>query len=335
MTLRLGVYTAVLHDRPLPDALAVIEGLGLEGAEINVGGFLPPVHMPAIDDIVASPAAAEDYLGVFEEHGVALAGLNCNGNPLHPDPDVRHAEDLRRAIRVAGALGQKRVVTMSGTPANEPGGRLPAWTVMPWDSAYLDARDHQWEVGVRFWREIEALAADHDVKIAIELHPHNLVYNARTLERLVEQTGAAHIGAELDPSHLFWQGMDPIAVIEHLGPLVFHAAAKDIRINDLVRINGVLFDHFRRVPEEEGPLSLGGRYTLGEWPEDSSWDFVALGVGHDVGYWRSFLDALEAVDPDMAVNIEHEDASYGRIEGLEVAAGVLLAAADRAPTRRA
>jgi sugar phosphate isomerase/epimerase len=329
MGLRLGVYTAILHDRPLPEALDVVRDLGLDGAEINVGGFLPPVHMPTINEIETSTGAADDYLGLFAERGLTLAGLNCNGNPLHPDPEVRHADDLRRAIRVAAALGQTRVVTMSGTPGNEPGSRLPAWSVLPWDSAYLDARDHQWEVGVRFWREIEALAADHDVKVAIELHPHNLVYNARTLERLVEQTGATHIGAELDPSHLFWQGMDPIAVIEHLGPLVFHAAAKDVRMNDLVRINGVLFDHFRRVPDEEGPLSLGGRYTLGEWPKDSSWDFVALGVGHDAAYWAAFLDALAAVDPDMAVNIEHEDASYGRIEGLEVAAGVLLTAAGR------
>ena len=57
-----------------------------------------------------------------------------------------------------------------------------------------------------------------------------LVFNPATLERLVERTGATHIGAEMDPSHLFWQGIDPIAAVEHLGDLVFHAAAKDTRI---------------------------------------------------------------------------------------------------------
>lgn len=329
--MKLGVYTAVLHDRSLDDALGVIADLALEGAEINAGGFLPPVHIP-IDAVIASAAARDDYLEVFAARGIALAGLNANGNPLHPDPEVRHGADLKRAIVAAGALGQTRVVTMSGLPAAEPGGGRPSWAVNPWDSVYLDTLDYQWnDVVIPFWKEIDLLARDHNVKVAIEMHPNNVVFNPATLERLVDATGATNVGAELDPSHLFWQGMDPIVVIEHLGPLIFHAAAKDVRINKATLLNGVLDDRFRRVPAEENPLSLGGRYTLNEWPADSSWDFVALGRGHDVDYWTRFLDALHAVDPDMAVNIEHEDTSLGRIEGLEVAAKVLKAADRRIP----
>jgi sugar phosphate isomerase/epimerase len=131
----------------------------------------------------------------------------------------------------------------------------------------------------------------------------------------------------MDPSHLFWQGIDPVAAIEHLGELVFHAAAKDTRINDACRINGVLDDRFTRTPAEADPVSLGGRYTLNQWPTGSSWDFVAVGRGHDQQYWTRFLQALAKIDPDMAVNIEHEDAELGRLEGLEVAARTLKAAA--------
>jgi sugar phosphate isomerase/epimerase len=323
---KFGVYTAILHDRSLPEALDVIASIGLNAAEINAGGFLPPVHIP-IDDVIASPSARDDYLGIFESKGIALAGLNANGNPLHPNPVIgkKHADDLRRAIVAAGALGQTRVVTMSGLPGGEPGSTVPNWVVNAWNSGSLDVLEYQWDqVAVPFWKEIDKLAGDHGVKVAIEMHPQNIVFNPPTLKRLVEKTGATNIGAEMDPSHLFWQGMDPIAAIRYLGPLVYHAAAKDVRLNtDNLLIYGVLDERFRRLRPEENPLNLGGHEFANEWPKDSAWDFVALGEGHDTAFWTAFVDALREVDPDMAVNIEHEDTAFGPVEGLQIAARVL------------
>ncbi len=331
--MKLGVYTAILHDRPLPEALDLIVSLGLDAAEINAGGFLPPVHLP-IDDVITSQSARDDYLGVFEERGIALAGLNANGNPLHPHPAIgpKHADDLRRAIRAAGALGQTRVVTMSGLPGGEPASTVPNWIVNAWSSGALDVLDYQWDdVVVPFWKEIDVLAADHGVTVAIEMHPQNVVFNPPTLQRLVERCGATNIGAEMDPSHLFWQGMDPIAAIEHLGPLVVHAAAKDVRINQQhAAVYGVLDERFRRRGPEEDRVGLGGDEYVNEWPQDSAWDFVALGQGHDVAFWTRFVAALMAVDPDMAINIEHEDTAFGAVEGLTIAADVLRSAASAA-----
>ena len=121
----------------------------------------------------------------------------------------------------------------------------------------------------------------------------------------------------MDPSHLFWQGIDPVAAIEWLGPLVFHAAAKDTRINDNCKIYGVLDERFTRIPLDQNPTGLGGT-TCGEQ--------VAGGLG--VGLRRRRprprhrilgavpASALERVDPDMAVNIEHEDVELGPLEGL-------------------
>jgi sugar phosphate isomerase/epimerase len=325
---KLGVYTAILHDRALPDALTVIRELGLTGAEVNVGGFIGTPHIP-IDDVLASATAREDYLGVFAEHGVELTGLNVNGNPLHADPVVRekHSADLQRAVEIAGALGVRRIVAMSGLPGGHPGATWPNWIVNPWDSGYLDVLDHQWDQAVPYWTDIDRRARDSDVKVAIEMHPQNLVFNPATMERLVERTGATHVGAEMDPSHLFWQGIDPVAAIDSLGELVFHAAAKDTRINPACRVNGVLDDRFRRLGPDEERVNIGGDHYVNEWPENSSWDFVAVGRGHDVAFWTSFLAALRRVDPDMAVNIEHEDVELGRIEGLQVAARTLTEAA--------
>lgn len=329
--MQIGVYTAILHDLPLPEALDVIAGLGLQGAEINAGGFLPTPHLP-VDALLAGTVEPAEYLAEFERTGVALAGLNCNGNPLHADPEVgpEDADDLRKAIRVAGLLGVDRVVTMSGLPQAHPGGQWPAWHVNTWDSGYLDSLDYQWdEVAVPFWKEIDALAREHGVKVAIEMHPQNLVFNPPTLARLVEKTGATNVGAEMDPSHLFWQGIDPVRAIEWLGDLVVHAAAKDTRINENCQIYGVLDERFTRVPADQPQTGLGGRHVVNAWPKDSAWDFVAVGRGHDVDFWARFLAALQKVDPTMAVNIEHEDVELGKIEGLQVAAETLFEAAAR------
>jgi len=327
--MKLGVYNAILHDRSLPEALKVVSDLGLGAIELNTGGFLPATHIPTMDDILVSDAARDDFLGLFEGTGVVIGGLNCNGNPLHPNSLIgdKHAEDVRRSIRLANRLGQYRVVTMSGLPGGEPNAKYPNWIVNAWNSAALDVLEYQWDVAAKYWKETDRLAADLDVKVALELHPQNVVFNPASMRELVERTGATHVGVELDASHLFWQQMDPVAVVRNLGDLVFHAAAKDVRVNSHAAIEGVLDNSFRRLRSDENRTNLGGNEWANEWPKPAAWDFVAVGKGHDAAYWAEFLKALYEVDPNMIVNIEHEDTSMGRVEGLEYATKVLLEAA--------
>lgn len=329
--MHLGAYTACLHDKPLKEALGILARLGLDSAEVNSGGFLPPVHLP-VEDLRASAAARSEYLGLFDAAGVTLTALNCNGNPLDPSPGgARQARDIYASIEVAALLGVKRVVTMSGTPGAEPSCTLPVWNPVPWHSAFLRIRDYQWnDVAVPFWKKVQAFAAGHDVKVCLEMHPGNVVFNPRTLERLVTSIGATHVGAELDPSHLFWQGIDPVEAVRSLGGLVYNAAAKDTRVNPLSKVNGNLDDDFSWVAKDDPRwLSLGGDHSLSGWPARSSWDFVAVGRGHDLGWWAGFLAALRDVDPAMAVNIEHEDQELDQLEGLAYAADTLLRAAGR------
>lgn len=325
--MQLGVYNACLDDLSLTEALDVIAGLGLTSVEINSGGFLPPIHLP-VDDLRSSQDARQAYLGEFASRGLTVTALNCNGNPLFPREGFPHAQDLRDSVELAALLGVPRLVTMSGTPAGSAAGTNPVWNPLPWWSPFLDVRDHQWDVAVPFWRDIQARAADADIKVAIEMHPGNVVFNPATMHRLAEQIGATHVGAELDPSHLFWQGIDPVLAVRDLGDLVYNAAAKDTRINEAAKVNGVLDDRFTRVPEgTDGYLPLGGGTSLSGWPPGSSWDFVAVGRGHPVTWWTEFLRALNDIDPDMAVNIEHEDLELERLDGLRFAARTLLDAA--------
>jgi sugar phosphate isomerase/epimerase len=328
--MKLGVYNAILHDRSLPEALKAVKDLGLQGLELNTGGFLPPTHIPNIDEILTSDAARDDFLGIFEETGISLAGLNCNGNPLHPNPAIggAHSADVIRSIRLARRLGQNRVVTMSGLPGGEPGATVVNWVVNAWNSAALDVIEYQWQIASKFWKEANAIAADLDVKVALELHPQNVVFNVPTIHELVERTGATHVGVELDASHLFWQQMDPVAVVRELGDLVFHAAAKDVCVNAKnAALVGVLDNSFRKLSPNETRTNLGGDEWANEWPKQAAWDFVAVGKGHAADYWAEFIKACDAVDPNMWINIEHEDVSMGRIEGLEFACRTLAEAA--------
>jgi sugar phosphate isomerase/epimerase len=330
--MKLGAYTACLHDRPLAEALDVLKSNGLASVEVNTGGFIPSPHCH-VDLLLSSAQARREYLEAFASRGMELTGLNCNGNPLNPLPGVgpKHADDLRRTIELAGLLGVRNVVTMSGTPGSDPDAKYPSWVVNPWDGVYMDVLDYQWSVATEFWTEIDALARANDVRVAIEMHPHNLVFSPVTLKKLVDLTSARNVGAEMDPSHLMWQGMDVVASIRWLGPLVFHAAAKDAMITPGVDIRGVLDTSFERVPADapdKVPTGIG--FWCNAWPANPAWRFVAVGIGHDVAYWTEFLTALADIDPSIAVNIEHEDADYSRVDGLALAAENLRAAAKAA-----
>lgn len=330
--MKLGLFTSCLGDRPLHDVLPVMKEAGLTSLEVCVGGFLPSPHLHT-ELLLSSQTARDEYLGLLTEHGVQLTALNVNGNPIHPDREVagKHAKDLFNAIQLAGLLGVRNIVAMSGTPGEGPAGKYPAWvSVFPWDSAYSTVLDYQWnDVAIPFWKSAGAAAEAAGVRIAIEMHPHLLVYNPPTLDRLITETGSPAIGVEMDPSHLFWQGVDPIAVVHQFGDRVFNAAAKDTRINaDVVKTTGLIDNAWVPLGFK---FDIGGSYLLNGRPAARPWEFVAPGRGHDVAFWSDLLGALQQYDPDIAINIENEDEELSPIEGISQSAETLHAAVARLP----
>lgn len=326
--MNLGAYTACLHNRDLGEALDILKGNGLTGAEVNVGGFIPSPHCP-VDLLIGSATARDEYLGVFADHGMRLAGMNTSGNPLNPLPDVgpKHTYDLRRAIELAGKLGITDIVAMSGTPGSDPGARYPSWVVNPWDGVYLEVLEYQKSVVDPFWREMDLRAQDAGVKLALELHPHNVVFTPVNFLEFADRIDAKNVGVNMDPSHLMWQGMDILASIELLGEHIFHVHAKDTKIFPGVATRGVLDSSFGPVPDDPAARTpTGTEHYCSSWPADAAWRFVAIGNGHDVPWWTEFLRAIRAIDPEMNINIEHEDQSLDQLAGIEYAAGNLLAA---------
>jgi len=143
------------------------------------------------------------------------------------------------------------------------------------------------------------------VKVALEMHPGQLVYNVDTLLRLRYAVGPV-IGCNFDPSHLFWNGVDPVAAIRKLGDAIFHVHGKDVYVDSFnVSVNGCNDNKpYDRIPER-------------------SWTFRTIGYGHDVKTWKDIMSAFRMVGYDYVISIEHEDAMMSFDEGLAKAVAIL------------
>ncbi|HKB27996.1 MAG TPA: sugar phosphate isomerase/epimerase, partial [Candidatus Limnocylindrales bacterium] len=225
----------------------------------------------------------------------------------HPVDGPAHEAIILDTIRLAGELGVETVVSMSGTPGDGAGASTVDWVFYPWPADAVSLQARQWEVAIPFWQEMAAHATANGVNhIAFELHPLHLVFNVPTLLRMREAVGPV-IGANMDPSHLFWQQMDPLAAIAALGPAVQHVHLKD---------TGLQVDH----------LALAGVLdtTPFEDARDRAWVFRTVGRVHDQAWWSSFIAALRAAGYDGPLSIENEDPYQSPVEGVEEAAAFIL-----------
>ena len=300
--MKIGLYTDSLHDLSFTDALDWCVDNGVEAVEIGTGGFSPKPHCD-LQMLLDSENARSEFLGAIESRGLNLSALNCNGNPLDPDPVRRksHEGDFFKTIEAANKLGIDVVVAMSGCPGDKDGGTTPNWVVHPHQEEFLELLEWQWdEVVTPFWERAGHFASEHGVKVAIEMHPGCVVYNTRTMLRLREVAGK-NIGANFDPSHLFYQGMEPLVVIAALGKdFVFHVHAKDTRLD----------------PQEmEFTGGLDPRPFIGN-PGVRAWEYRTLGYGHGVRWWCDFVSILRLNGYDGSLSIEHEDEVMGAREGI-------------------
>ncbi|MER9636064.1 sugar phosphate isomerase/epimerase, partial [Mesorhizobium sp. M0228] len=240
--------------------------------------------------------------------------LNANGNPLHPT-DPAQGQGLKDTIRVAGEMGIRTVCTMSGLPAGSAGDSMPNWVVSSWPPETQTILKYQWEDKlIPFWTEIAALAKENGVdRIALELHGNQCVYNVPSLLKLREAVGPV-LGANLDPSHLFWMGADPLAAADALGEAIYHVHAKDTMLNRPVQATTSLL-------ENGSLMNIPAR----------SWSYITLGFGHGEERWRQFCYRLRMAGYDGWLSIEHEDVLLNSLEGLEKSVALLQGLMPSAP----
>ncbi|OYR61168.1 xylose isomerase [Halorubrum ezzemoulense] len=305
----IGVLTVPLGGEPLDDAAAYLDGIGVDAVELGVGGWPGEDHVDR-EALLDDPAGREELLSLLDDRGLRISALATHNNPLHPSEERAAAADreLREAIELADLLGVDTVTCFSGLPAGAPGDSTPNWVTAPWPTQHADALDYQWdEVAIPYWRDVGAHADHHGVDVAIEMHPNMLVYEPTGLVALREATND-RIGANFDPSHLYWQGIDVTEAIRFLGErdAIHHVHAKDTKVYEAEsRVKGVLDT------------------TSYADTADRSWLFRSIGYGHGEEHWKDVVSTLRLVDYEGALSIEHEDALTSSREGLEKAVDVL------------
>jgi len=305
--MKLGVLTVLFQEHPLESVLDRVAEMGLQAVELGTGGYPGNAHCdPAV--LLKDRAALEALRKAVEERGLIISALSCHGNPLHPDQAVAAGYDrlYRDTVNLASEMEVPVVNLFSGCPGESDHSKYPNWITCAWPPDFTDLLKWQWEEKViPYWQEAGPFAAEKGVRLAFEMHPGFVVYNPETLLRLRQAVGPV-VGANYDPSHLYWQGIDPVASIRALAGAVHHVHAKDTYIDPAnAAVNGVL---------DTKPYSdLAAR----------SWTFRTVGYGHDQLSWRALVSALRLVGYDYVLSIEHEDPMASIDEGFTRAVSFL------------
>ncbi|MBS4223777.1 sugar phosphate isomerase/epimerase family protein [Lederbergia citrea] len=305
--MKLGVFAVLFSKKTLDEMLDYIKSKGLDTVEIGTGGYVGDAHCkPA--ELLADEAKLEQFRQAFDSRGITISALSCHGNNLHPNQEIadEHHTTFVNTVKLASKLGVKNVVTFSGCPGESENSKHPVWITCPWPNDFSEVVDWQWENKViPYWKEQAKLLEEYDVNVAVEPHPGFIVYNTETILRLRKECGD-RIGANFDPSHYFWQGMNPVNSIKALGDAIFHFHAKDTRIDPQNNsLNGVL--------DTKSYRDIANR----------SWVFRTVGYGHGEDVWRDIISALQTIGYQGAISIEHEDGLMSVNEGFTKAVAFL------------
>jgi sugar phosphate isomerase/epimerase len=290
----------------LDQVIEKLKSLGISTVELGTGNYPGDPHCKL--SLLGSQKALKEFKQKLDDNGFTISALSCHGEPLHPNPAIRKAnQDVqKKTILLAEKLGVPVVIDFSGCPGESKNAKYPNWVTSPWPPHYQELLKWQWEsVAIPFWADRTRFAADHGVKIALEMHPGFLVYNPETMLKLRSACGP-NIGANYDPSHMFWQGIEPIKAIRVLGDSIFHVHAKDTQIYDW------------NLPKT-GVLDMK-QYTD---EKNRAWIFRTVGFGHGAEWWAEFISTLRMYGYDYVMSIEHEDSLMSPNEGLTKAAEFL------------
>jgi sugar phosphate isomerase/epimerase len=316
--MRVGVFTPLLSQLPLEKVFEKLKTLNINTVELGTGNYPGDPHCKL--SMLDKPGELKEFKKKVDDNGFTISALSCHGNPLHPNAEVAKAyrETSKKTIRLAEKLGIPVVVDFSGCPGDSDNAKYPNWVTCPWPPDFLDLLAWQWEKKViPYWTAHGKFAADHGVKIAIEMHPGFVVYSPETMMKLRSICGPS-VGCNYDPSHMFWQGIDPIKAIRELGDSIFHVHAKDTQMY-------------------ESNLPKAGVLDTKKYTDERnrSWIFRTVGYGHAYQWWTEFISTLRMFGYDYVMSIEHEDSLMSPEEGLSKAANFLNQIVIRDPTAAA
>jgi sugar phosphate isomerase/epimerase len=305
--MKLGSITTNLLNLQPDAGIALLRELDVDCVEIACGGFFTDRSYGDIKSLVEDAEVRERWLERWKQAHIEISAIAVHGEPLSPDREVaeRYRRDFEYACRLAQLIGTERLTLLVGLPEANPGDPHPTWIVVADPEANSSRWEWQWEHRVLpYWRRMAAFAADHGCRLCFEMAPSDFGHSPRALLMLREALGPV-IGCNFDPSHLWWQGIDPLAALRALDGAIYHAHAKDTEITPEARVNGLLD---ARASAE---------------PSVRAWNFRTAGAAHDEQFWRSYIETLRAVGYDDVLSIEHEDARLSGEQGLRDAVAFL------------
>lgn len=304
--MEISIFSVVYKDLSLNDALDKIKEKGISSVEVGSGGFIGKEHCNP-EELLRDKDKIKKFTEEFSMRDMNIASLSCHGNPLHPDKKLagEYHQDIKASIDLASELGIEKIVTFSGCPGDCENSKYPNWPVSPFPEDLQSVFNWQWETKlIPYWKNMGKYAEDKGVKIAMELHGGYSVHSPYTMIKMREETECKSIGGNLDPSHMWWQGINPAKAVRYLSEkdCLFHFHAKDAFIDpEQVSYYGVT-----------DMQSFGVTYGRG-------WQFRTVGFGHDLKVWADIFSTLRATGYDGEISIEHEDSYMSVEEGLKKA----------------
>ena len=304
--MKLGVFSPVLAQMSFKEMVEYLSSIGVQQLEMGAGGYPGKDHFDP-EVLLKDNSKIEEIKQILAENNMSIAAISCHGNPVHPNKEIasKFHNDFENAVLLAEKLGVTTIVGFSGCPGDCAESKNPNWVTCSWPNDYLEILDWQWnEVLIPYWKKEAQFCKSHGItKIAFEMHPGFCVYNTSSLLKLREAVGDI-IGANVDPSHLIWQGMDPVEVIKVLGKAnaIHHFHAKDTKL-------------------DKANTSVNGVLDVGSYANvlDRSWVFRTVGYGNGKEMWNAIISTLKATGYDGVISIEHEDSLMSPKEGLEKA----------------
>lgn len=299
--MKLGVFTPVFNNLSFEEMIDKVAEAGLQTVEIGTGGSPGDAHLN-LQKLLNSEQERKEYLAKLADKGLSISALSAHNNPISPNPKEAAEADqlLRDTIKLASLMNVPVVNGFSGVSGGNETDTQVNWPVLPWPTEYSDNYDYQWEKKlIPYWKGINQDATAAGVKIGIELHGGFLAHTPYTMLKLRNATGDA-IGCNFDPSHLWWQGIDPVAAIKILGKenAIHHFHAKDTYL-------------------DQDNINMYGLTDMQPYGnvQTRAWTFRSVGCGHDLQTWSDMISALRIYGYDYVLSIEHEDPLMSVDEG--------------------
>jgi len=305
--MKAGLFTNCFKDKTWEEVCIFASEVGLTTLEVGAGALNGKSHCDPLE-IMKENSGPRDFIRTAEKNGIEIGSLSCMGNPVHPDRNIagEHASDLDAVIEFASKIGVKVVNGFAGVPGAGPDALYPNWIGLPYPQEYIGYVKWQWEEKLLpFWKEISVKLKKHNITYGFEMHPGDSVYNTKTLFKMRDAIGE-NMGCCFDPTHLFWQQIDPVKSILALGDAVINVHAQDMNYNvKKIELDGVL------------------DYTDYEDYENRAWHFKVPGYGHDENFWKNMVSALRRIGFDGSLNVEHQDSMMSYKEGFTKSAAFL------------